>query len=209
MGVLHEGRLRPEHRRHQSEFPVQDGETQDVCFDEPPQRAEGEVKDRRPLPFLPELLRAPPGIAIHLRHVVREVAIGIVIDLAGQGPEVRDGFEFLVDRRIDEPVLAAVESHDPVTAPAAAALLATADDGDASPFAGYRLTGFTNAEEEQAGLADKAKWLLQDRLIALGADFREGAPWGEHVVVDRNLFTGQNPASSGPLAEAILKALSA
>ncbi|RKT52290.1 type 1 glutamine amidotransferase domain-containing protein [Saccharothrix australiensis] len=85
---------------------------------------------------------------------------------------------------------------------APAALLAA---GDA--FAGYRLTGFTNEEERQAGLADKAPWLLQDRLVALGADFVEGAPWQPHVVVDRNLHTGQNPASSGPLAAELLKAL--
>lgn len=44
---------------------------------------------------------------------------------------------------------------------APAALLATAESGS-SPFAGYRLTAFSNAEETQAGFADKAKWLLQD-----------------------------------------------
>ena len=91
---------------------------------------------------------------------------------------------------------------------APAALLAT--EGDAgSPFSGYRMTGFTNAEEEQAGLADKAPWLLQDRLVALGADFSEADPWTVNVVVDRNLYTGQNPASSGPLAVEIVAALDA
>ena len=90
---------------------------------------------------------------------------------------------------------------------APAALLATADDDGRSPFAGYRATGFTNAEETQAGLADKAPWLLQDRLVALGVDFQEADPWSEHVVVDRSLFTGQNPASSGALAKTILEAL--
>jgi putative intracellular protease/amidase len=90
---------------------------------------------------------------------------------------------------------------------APAALLATQDPSGSSPFAGYRLTGFTNAEEAQAGLAAKAKWLLQDRLVALGADFEEGPPWAEHIVVDRNLHTGQNPASSGPLADEMVKTL--
>jgi len=90
---------------------------------------------------------------------------------------------------------------------APAALLATADQDGGSPFAGYRLTGFTNAEETQAGLADKATWLLQDRLVDLGVDFQEGEPWAEHVEVDRNLYTGQNPASSRALAEHMLKAL--
>ncbi|MEZ0095152.1 type 1 glutamine amidotransferase domain-containing protein [Streptacidiphilus sp. EB129] len=90
---------------------------------------------------------------------------------------------------------------------APAALLAARDEDGSSPFAGYRLTGFTNTEETQAGLADKAKWLLQDRLVELGADFQEGAPWAPYVVVDRNLVTGQNPASSGPLAVELLKKL--
>lgn len=87
-----------------------------------------------------------------------------------------------------------------------AALLATTGDGS-SPFQGYRLTGFTNEEEGQAGLADKAKWLLQDRLAELGVDFEEGDAWAPHVVIDRNLLTGQNPASSAPLADEMLAAL--
>lgn len=89
---------------------------------------------------------------------------------------------------------------------APAALLATAADGT-SPFSGYRMTGFTNAEEAQVGLAEKAPWLLQDRLVALGAEFTEGEPWAVNVVVDRSLFTGQNPASSGPVAERMLGTL--
>lgn len=90
---------------------------------------------------------------------------------------------------------------------APAALLAATNADGTSPFAGYKLTGFTNAEETQAGLADKAKWLLQDRLVQIGADFQEGEPWAPHVVVDRNLVTGQNPASSAPLADELLKKL--
>ncbi|MGA5555625.1 type 1 glutamine amidotransferase domain-containing protein [Streptomyces lavendulocolor] len=88
-----------------------------------------------------------------------------------------------------------------------AALLAARDEDGGNAFSGYRLTGFTNAEETQAGLADKAKWLLQDRLVEIGADFVEGDPWAPHVVVDRNLVTGQNPASSAPLADELLKRL--
>ncbi|MFC6012729.1 type 1 glutamine amidotransferase domain-containing protein [Nocardia lasii] len=87
-----------------------------------------------------------------------------------------------------------------------AALLATAESGR-SPFAGYRLTGFSNAEETQGGLADKAKWLLEDRLVALGADYQAGPAWAPHIEVDRNLYTGQNPASAGPLAAQMLTAL--
>ncbi|MEU4873175.1 type 1 glutamine amidotransferase domain-containing protein [Streptomyces sp. NPDC021608] len=88
----------------------------------------------------------------------------------------------------------------------AALLAAVAEDG-ANAFAGYRIAAFTNAEEHQAGLGDKAKWLLQDRLTEAGVDVRVGEPWAPHVVVDRNLVTGQNPASSAPLADELLKKL--
>ncbi|MET9544106.1 type 1 glutamine amidotransferase domain-containing protein [Streptomyces sp. NPDC006627] len=90
---------------------------------------------------------------------------------------------------------------------APAALLAATKDDGSNAFAGYRLTGFTNAEETQAGFAERAKWLLQDRLVEVGVDFQEGEPWAPKVVVDRNLVTGQNPASSAPLAAELLKKL--
>lgn len=86
-----------------------------------------------------------------------------------------------------------------------AALLAARHADGTSPFAGYRLTGFSTAEEQQTGLADRLEWLLQERLVALGADYSAGEPWTSHVVVDRTLHTGQNPQSSAELAAAVLK----
>ncbi|WP_327181277.1 type 1 glutamine amidotransferase domain-containing protein [Streptomyces sp. NBC_01334] len=88
-----------------------------------------------------------------------------------------------------------------------AALLAAVTEDGSNAFAGYRVAAFTNAEELQAGLGDKAKWLLQDRLTEAGVEVRVGEPWAPHVVVDRNLITGQNPASSAPLAAELLKHL--
>ncbi|MET7591986.1 hypothetical protein ABZS92_34785, partial [Streptomyces sp. NPDC005444] len=38
-----------------------------------------------------------------------------------------------------------------------------------------------------------------------GVDFQEGEAWAPKVVVDRNLVTGQNPASAAPLATELLK----
>ncbi|MFC4946529.1 type 1 glutamine amidotransferase domain-containing protein [Pseudonocardia sp. GCM10023141] len=89
---------------------------------------------------------------------------------------------------------------------AAGLLAARAADGSWA-FDGYQLTGFTNAEETQVGFADRAPWLLQDRLTADGGVFSGGAPWEPKVIVDRTLITGQNPASSVPLAEALVTAL--
>lgn len=95
----------------------------------------------------------------------------------------------------------AVVCHGP------AALLAAVRADGANAFAGYEVAAFTNAEEAQGGLADKVKWLLQDRLTEAGVRVRAGEPWAPHVVTDRNLVTGQNPASSAPLAEELLKRL--
>ncbi|MFF5932667.1 type 1 glutamine amidotransferase domain-containing protein [Streptomyces sp. NPDC012508] len=95
----------------------------------------------------------------------------------------------------------AVVCHGP-----ASMLAATKADGT-NAFAGYEITAFTNAEETQAGFADKAKWLLESRLVEAGVEFRSGEPWAPFVVVDRNLVTGQNPASAAPLADELLKKL--
>jgi putative intracellular protease/amidase len=83
--------------------------------------------------------------------------------------------------------------------------------GDAAgwAFKGRRLTAFTNTEEEQAGLAANAPWLLEDRLRAAGAVFVGGAPWTSHVVVDANLVTGQNPMSAEAATKAVLDLLAA
>ena len=95
----------------------------------------------------------------------------------------------------------AVVCHGP-----AALLAATKDDGT-NAFAGYKVAAFTNDEETQSGFADKAKWLLETRLVEAGIDVQVGEPWVPKVVVDRNLITGQNPASAAPLADRVLKEL--
>jgi putative intracellular protease/amidase len=87
---------------------------------------------------------------------------------------------------------------------APAALLATRDADGRSPFAGYRVTGFTDDEEEAVGLASKAKWLMEDEVKKLGVEFSRGPVWQPYTVVDRNLYTGQNPASAGPLAQEVV-----
>lgn len=89
---------------------------------------------------------------------------------------------------------------------APAAMLSTRIHGR-SPFAGYRVTAFTNEEEEGVGLAKRARWLVEDELIDMGVDFTKGEMWKPYTVVDRNLYTGQNPASAAALAERLLKVL--
>ena len=86
----------------------------------------------------------------------------------------------------------------------AALLAAVGADGEPA-FAGYRITAFTNEEERLGGMAPKARWLLEDRLTEAGIDVVASEPFAPHVEVDRNVVTGQNPASSRPAAEALLQ----
>ncbi|RYP60654.1 hypothetical protein DL769_008030 [Monosporascus sp. CRB-8-3] len=79
-----------------------------------------------------------------------------------------------------------------------------------SLVAGKRVTSFSNAEEYAVGITEHLPFLLEDRLRELGAVY-EKAPelWGEKVVVEDGgkLITGQNPASSKGVGEALAKAL--
>ena len=70
------------------------------------------------------------------------------------------------------------------------------------------VTGFSNAEEEAVGLTNVVPFLLEDALRTAGARYSKAAePFGAHVVVGKNLVTGQNPASTKGVAEAVVKLL--
>lgn len=76
---------------------------------------------------------------------------------------------------------------------------------DGKPFvSGKTVTGFTNSEEDTAGLSDVVPFLVEDMLKANGGDYKKGEDWGSFVVVDGKLVTGQNPASSEEAAHKLL-----
>jgi putative intracellular protease/amidase len=72
---------------------------------------------------------------------------------------------------------------------------------------GKKVTGFTNGEEAGVELTDVVPVLIEDAMQALGAQYSKGDDWAPHIVVDGLLLTGQNPASSKPLAEALISEL--
>ena len=72
---------------------------------------------------------------------------------------------------------------------------------------GRRVTGFSNTEEDAVGLTAAMPFLLEDRLKERGGLYSQAADWNPHVQVDGKLVTGQNPASSEPVAEALLSLL--
>ncbi|MEU1213922.1 type 1 glutamine amidotransferase domain-containing protein [Streptomyces sp. NPDC005791] len=152
------------------------------------------------LASIDETLRIPA----RLEDVV-PTSYDIVFYPGGHGPmedlAVSEVSGRLLTQALDSGTQVGVLCHAP-----AALLPARREDGS-WPFAGYRMTGFSNAEETQAGLAAKAPWLLENRLVELGADYAAADPWAVHTVHDRNLHTGQNPASSERLAREIVAAL--
>ena len=72
---------------------------------------------------------------------------------------------------------------------------------------GKKVAGFTNSEEDAAQLTKVVPFLVEDMLIENGGQYSKGADFAPHVVVDGNLITGQNPASSEPAAAALLALL--
>ncbi|MCE9580436.1 MAG: type 1 glutamine amidotransferase domain-containing protein [Deltaproteobacteria bacterium] len=74
--------------------------------------------------------------------------------------------------------------------------------------AGQPVTGFSNLEEEAVGLTGVVPYLLEDVLVARGGRYsRADAPWAAHVAIGERLVTGQNPASTRGVAEAVVRGL--
>jgi putative intracellular protease/amidase len=74
---------------------------------------------------------------------------------------------------------------------------------------GKRITAFSDSEERAVHLEKVVPFLLEDKLKERGALYSQGPDFSCYIQVDGTLITGQNPASSGPGAEALLKLLGA
>jgi putative intracellular protease/amidase len=84
-------------------------------------------------------------------------------------------------------------------------VLKSVNGPDGKPLVeGRKVTGFTNSEEDAVGLTDVVPFLVENVLIANGADYSKGPDWGSYVLTDGKLVTGQNPGSSRDAAEALL-----
>jgi putative intracellular protease/amidase len=70
---------------------------------------------------------------------------------------------------------------------------------------GQPVTGFSNAEEYAVKLTDVVPFLLEDALRGRGGKYTKAEKdFGAHVVVGDRLVTGQNPASTRGVAEAVV-----
>lgn len=76
------------------------------------------------------------------------------------------------------------------------------------PFVkGKKITSFTNKEEFAGKLDKHLPFLLETELTNKGAVFTAKENWSDHIEIDGNLITGQNPQSSKSIAKAIIDKL--
>jgi len=134
-------------------------------------------------------------------------AFAAVVLPGGHGPMA----DLAVDPAVGR-VLVAANDAGTIIAPfchgPAALLSATLADGT-NAFAGRRLTVFTDEEERTGGTGENTPWWVETALRDAGVVVESAAPWSDHVVVDGNLITGQNPQSSASVARRVLEALAA
>ena len=103
---------------------------------------------------------------------------------------------------------AMLTAHKPVAAVChAPGVLRNAKLNGRSVVAGKKVTGFTNTEEQAAGLTDIVPFRVEDMLKERGGFYSKANDWQPYVVTDGLLITGQNPASSQPAAKALLDKL--
>jgi putative intracellular protease/amidase len=79
---------------------------------------------------------------------------------------------------------------------------------DGTPLvAGKTITTFTDDEERETTLDRFMPFLLETRLRELGANVIVKENWANHVQVDGNLITGQNPQSTISVAKEVIEKL--
>jgi putative intracellular protease/amidase len=79
-------------------------------------------------------------------------------------------------------------------------------------YAGYKMTIFSTAEEQQREpleIGGKVLFYPDFALSTAGADVTVLAPWSSYVLQDRELISGQNPFSDQALLKLLLPALNA
>jgi putative intracellular protease/amidase len=81
---------------------------------------------------------------------------------------------------------------------------------DGAPLVkGRNVTGFSDSEEAAVELTKIVPFLVEDELKRLGGLYHKGADWGAFIQTDGKLITGQNPASSTAVAQAVIALLRA
>jgi putative intracellular protease/amidase len=121
---------------------------------------------------------------------------GLLSDLASN-----QDFAALSAKHYENGGLIAAVCHGP-----AALLPITLSNGE-SLLANRSVTGFTREEEIDYGTINDVPFLLEESLTRNAARYSKVQPWGEFVIEDERVITGQNPTSAHAVAAAIVKQL--
>jgi putative intracellular protease/amidase len=148
-----------------------------------------------------------------------QVALANTVKLAEISPDDYDAVFYpgghgpLWDLAEDADSIALIEAMYAAGKPVAAVCHAPAvlrhaktEDGSAI-VSGKSVTGFSNTEEDAVQLSQIVPFLLEDELRAKGGVYSKTEDWHPHTIVDGKLITGQNPASSEPVAKALVAML--
>ena len=169
---------------------------------EPGVQAGGDMmnaEERQTLATLTEKLAAP----VALSSIDPNDYVALYVP-GGAGPM----FDLYDHPEVNRITAALYESGKPVAAdchgPAAFAAVRLSDGS--LLVEGRRVTAKSNAEEGDWARANYP-FLLEDKLNEINAEFSAADPYEAWVVRDGHLLTGQNPASAGPLAHAMLDTL--
>lgn len=139
--------------------------------------------------------------------VVKGSDISALIYPGGHGP--------LWDLREDPKSIALIEeflaNNKPVATicHAGCALLNVRNKDGRPVVEGVQVTAFSDSEEAAVQLEKEVPYLVESDMKKLGAIYSKSSDWESHVVVSGTLITGQNPASSLGVAQAVIKRLSA
>lgn len=88
----------------------------------------------------------------------------------------------------------------------AALLPITLSNGEAL-IASKQVTAFTREEEVDFGTINDIPFLLEEALTRKAAQYSKVQPWGEFVIEDERVITGQNPTSAHAVGEFLAKLL--
>ncbi|MFT4808373.1 MAG: putative intracellular protease/amidase [Paraglaciecola sp.] len=121
---------------------------------------------------------------------------GLLSDLASN-----QDFAALSAKHYENGGLIAAVCHGP-----AALLPITLSNGERL-LANKSVTGFTREEEIDYGTINDVPFLLEESLTRNAARYSKVQPWGEFVIEDERVITGQNPTSAHAVAAAIVRQL--
>ncbi|MFC3122925.1 type 1 glutamine amidotransferase domain-containing protein [Agaribacter flavus] len=121
---------------------------------------------------------------------------GLLSDLASN-----DEFAKLAAEHYETGGILAAVCHGP------AALLPIVLSSGEKLLASKSVTAFTREEEIDYQTIDHVPFLLEESLARNAARYSKVQPWGEFVIQDDRVITGQNPSSAHAVGKALVEAL--